>query len=42
MSKEQEQIKDIQQLQPTTETEISGEEYRNCAKDRLCIRDRQV
>jgi hypothetical protein len=37
MSKEQEQeqVKEIQQLLSTTETEIIGEEYRNCAKDRL-------
>src|SRR5207247_455977 len=31
------QIKEIQQLLSTTETEITGEEYRNCAKDRLCM-----
>jgi hypothetical protein len=37
MSKEQEQIEKIQQLQSTMETEITGEEYRNCAEDRLCI-----
>jgi hypothetical protein len=37
MSKEQEQIKEIQQLQSTTKTEITGEEYRDCAKDRLCM-----
>jgi hypothetical protein len=37
MSKEQEQIKEIQRLQSTIETEITGEEYRNCAKDRLCM-----
>jgi hypothetical protein len=37
MSKEQEQIKEIQQLESTTETEITGEEYRDCAKDRLCM-----
>jgi hypothetical protein len=37
MSKEQEQIEQIQQLQSTTETGITGEEYRNCAKDRLCM-----
>jgi hypothetical protein len=37
MSKEQEQIKEIQQIQSTTETEITGEEYRDCAKDRLCM-----
>src|SRR5439155_15275162 len=24
-------------LQSTTETEITGEEYRDCAKDRLCM-----
>jgi hypothetical protein len=37
MSKEQEQIEQIQQLQSTTQTGITGEEYRNCAKDRLCM-----
>ena len=37
MSKEQEQIEQIKQLQSTTETEITGEVYRNCAKDRLCM-----
>src|SRR2546423_3382347 len=42
MSKQQDQqqeqmIEQIRQLQSTIETEITGEEYRNCAKDRLCI-----
>jgi hypothetical protein len=39
MSKEQEQeqmTELIRQLQSTTDTEITGEEYRNYAKDRLC------
>src|SRR2546426_1689870 len=40
MSKEHEQeqtIEQIRQLQLTMETAITGEEYRNCAKDRLCM-----
>ena len=42
MSKQQDQeqkqmIEKIQQLQSTMEIGITGEEYRDCAKDRLCM-----
>ena len=42
MSKQQEQeqeemIEQIQQLQSTMEMATTGEEYRDCAKDRLCM-----
>jgi hypothetical protein len=40
MSKEQEEeqmIEQIQQLQSTFETAVTGGEYRDCAKDRLCM-----
>jgi hypothetical protein len=42
MSKQQDQeqeqmIEQIRQLQSITEAERTGEEYRNCAKDRLCM-----
>jgi non-homologous end joining protein Ku len=42
MSKQQDQeqeqmIEQIRQLQSSMETEITGDEYRDCAKDRLCM-----
>jgi hypothetical protein len=42
MSKQQDQeqkqmIEKIQQIQSSMETETTGDEYRDCAKDRLCM-----
>jgi len=34
---QEEQMKQIQQVQYTLEPTITGENYRDCAKDRLCM-----